>query len=601
MDSLRISERALAVKIVFQTIRPQILGNRSNIAKLREAVEPINGFEWSRALIDRVGTKPINDILSCIKSSSLPLDEINKFRKLFKESFWNPEVIFPESWEIWRAMITKFQLYELLPFNKWVEAIDQLRASTINNPIDLAQLKFTEALALDNSWSFEGNLVILWQASKCWQEENPLVSSDFSRKREIQVEKMIKLLRVDSVEECELFKQWDVLRQQLELPPDFNKLLPLTRNRLLLRANGQRATVEDFLRLGGKLNILRSVASSLRCLSSGLNSYANFCITMNRPFMPPTQDTVLMWSNIFAPGRTFRNYLGHLKKGCMLAGTDLGWFTPAVKAASDGLRRAKRGQFAFPNFLFTNDLFFIISNLGWERMFCQLIFITFLFSLRVPSEALLLRRAFADDPISEFVSQDEKALIGVRSFRGTDTLIIKLSWRKNLDGGCILKRTCLCNLGSKVGDRICPPHRIWPLIRDRVPAGELIFDQYTKNNFNINLKQVLKKLKFRDAHRYTSKAFRRGATQELSQGGETLEVIKGSGGWIGNGFYSYVDLEFDKTLRISRLLIKLDENSSSEEDSPRKGTPRKGAGKLRTKLAKTGYHTSKTLSESPIS
>ena len=115
---------------------------------------------------------------------------------------------------------------------------------------------------------------------------------------------MIKLLRVDSVEERDLFKQWDALRQQMGLPPDFNKL-PLTRNRLLLSLNGQGSTVEDFQRLGGGINILRSVASSLRCLSPGLNSYANFCIAANRPFMPPTQDTVLMWSTIFAPGVHF--------------------------------------------------------------------------------------------------------------------------------------------------------------------------------------------------------------------------------------------------------------------------------------------------------
>ena len=158
----------------------------------------------------------------------------------------------------------------------------------------------------------------------------------------------------------------------------------------------------------------------------------------------------------FRPGRTFRNYLGHLKKGCMMAGADLEWFTPGVKAASDGLRRAKRSHFAFPNFLFASDIFFTISTLGWGGMFCQLIFTTFLFSLRVPSEALLLRRAFADGPISEFISQDEKALIGVLPFRGTGALITKLSWRGDLEGGCILKRTCLCNLGSMVGNRISP-------------------------------------------------------------------------------------------------------------------------------------------------
>ena len=52
----------------------------------------------------------------------------------------------------------------------------------------------------------------------------------------------------------------------------------------------------------------------------------------------------------------------------------------------------------------------------------------------VPSEALLLRRDFRDDPIGAPADQSEKALIGVMSFMETEPLSIKLSWRKNLEG-----------------------------------------------------------------------------------------------------------------------------------------------------------------------
>ena len=84
-------------------------------------------------------------------------------------------------------------------------------------------------------------------------------------------------------------------------------------------------------------------------------------------------------------------------------------------------------------------------------------FIAFLFPLRVPSETLRLRRAFADDPIAEFADHPANALIGVRRVGAADFLSVKLAWRKNLDGGCILKRTCLCDAGASVGARIRPP------------------------------------------------------------------------------------------------------------------------------------------------
>ena len=91
-------------------------------------------------------------------------------------------------------------------------------------------------------------------------------------------------------------------------------------------------------------------------------------------------------------------------------------------------------MFKFPNFLYSEDVLATISTLGWERLFSQLIFIAFLFPLRIPPDALILKRSFRGDPISVFAPQDEKALIGVRKFKGTDTLVIKLGWRKNLAG-----------------------------------------------------------------------------------------------------------------------------------------------------------------------
>ena len=167
MDSLRISERASAVEVVVKTILPQILQNRPNLAKLRDAIEPINGSEWPMALKDTVWTKPINDIMDCLKSSIPPLEEIATLRKFPKGTFRNSGIISPESWGIWRATIKKSHACEILPFSQWIVPIDRLITALIATPVDLAQLKFPEALAFDNNWALDGNLCILWQSSKC--------------------------------------------------------------------------------------------------------------------------------------------------------------------------------------------------------------------------------------------------------------------------------------------------------------------------------------------------------------------------------------------------------------------------------------------------
>ena len=78
----------------------------------------------------------------------------------------------------------------------------------------------------------------------------------------------------------------------------------------------------------------------------------------------------------------------------------------------------------------------------WKRI-CTLSSHILFIPLRVPSEAIQLRRAFHDDPISEPVDQPEKALIGVGKFTGSDALVIKMDWGKNLEGGGVYSQAYL--------------------------------------------------------------------------------------------------------------------------------------------------------------
>ena len=80
--------------------------------------------------------------------------------------------------------------------------------------------------------------------------------------------------------------------------------------------------------------------------------------------------------------------------------------------------------------------------------FAQASFVSFLFSSRVPSGALQMRRAYADDPLTVFSPQREKAITGVRFDGDEPFLIAMLAWRKNWPGGCILRRPCFFNLSN---------------------------------------------------------------------------------------------------------------------------------------------------------
>ena len=101
---------------------------------------------------------------------------------------------------------------------------------------------------------------------------------------------------------------------------------------------------------------------------------------------------------------------------------------------------------------------------------------------------------------------------------------------------------------------------------------------------------------FPDAHRYTSKEIRRGATQESLQTGGTVEVIKSAGAWLGNGFRSYVDFGFNRSRQISRMLIALDDSSPDDENR----TPQPKAVRRKRPAEQPSASTDPPESDSPI-
>ena len=159
------------------------------------------------------------------------------------------------------------------------------------------------------------------------------------------------------------------------IPENYDSILPLSGNRILARSNAPPLEIETFLDVGANVNIIRSVGPSLRCVSSGINSYASFCALLRRHSFPPTEANVLRRGAIFAPGRALRNYPAHLRKGCQVAGSSLEWGTLAAKSAADGLKNARKGASMYHDSRFSADIFRIINFIGRGRIFPQLIFI----------------------------------------------------------------------------------------------------------------------------------------------------------------------------------------------------------------------------------
>ena len=117
-----------------------------------------------------------------------------------------------------------------------------------------------------------------------------------------------------------------------------------------------------------------------------------------------------------------------------------------------------------------------------------------------------------------------------------------------------------------------PPHIFWPLVKLRVETGALIFPGFTANRFNLSLKALIADIRFDRAQEYSSKAFRRGATNEISETGSTLAAVITSGGWAAADYKSYLDMQMDEALNISSLLVEAADSDSDETDEEPKTT-----------------------------
>ena len=273
----------------------------------------------------------------------------------------------------------------------------------------------------------------------------------------------------------------------------------------------------------------------------------------------------------FIPGATFSNYVGYLRKACHFLQNPLTWDTAALANIVAALKLEGKGKYVFPNFIRSDLMQKIIRHDSRDSPFAQLAFLSLLYALRVPPEALNIQRAFKRDDLTGGSPMKERALIGLRGSAPNQCLAIRFSRRKNLPMGCVLSRPCFCPLADPEDRRLCPAHSIWPFIASRVQSGQLLFPMYTATNVNTTIKSVLAKLGIDFAQIYSSHGFRRGATQELKEKGSQISAIATVGEWRSLAFLGYVDTALDVARDMSKLLIETEELTDEEGQSPGNG------------------------------
>ena len=203
----------------------------------------------------------------------------------------------------------------------------------------------------------------MWQAAVCFLGRNAptqlplridLINKD--------IDKLLRKFQSDRLEDATLFREYGADRGRLGLQTDFDTLTPLRRTQQLAIATSEGMGRRIFLKAAEKMNIIRAVQGSLRCVASGVRSFVEFCAVMGDYPFPPSEETVRDWIIIFKPGRTYENYIQHLKKAWFLLELDTKWDSQAVRTIANGLENSQGRSFAFPNFIFSKDMIFIMEH-----------------------------------------------------------------------------------------------------------------------------------------------------------------------------------------------------------------------------------------------
>ena len=248
--------------------------------------------------------------------------------------------------------------------------------------------------------------------------------------------------------------------------------------------------------------VLGSCPHTLQSLQSGVNNYLSYCeiaLGSREAGPPPTIDTFLGWSHTHRCAGTYSNYVGHVASYCVAVGIEC----PCTRRPALGRAKiaiAKRLLFESPEQKCIQHC--MLKNMiratekGMETYaFAMLCLLSYLFLLRVPSEALPVVRCCKDSDVGE----------QSRLWMDGDELCLQLRRRKNKLKGSLLRRKCHCAASRST----CPIHVLWKFFVS-LPVGSKPFVEFTASGALCRLRALLVKIGIAGVDKFNTKAFRRG-------------------------------------------------------------------------------------------
>ena len=374
---------------------------KSTARSLAAAILPAFGISWNRDIIQSLTRDAVNQLLVKLRNSPLPRMHYDKLAGMFETAFCRPYSLIPE-WAEWKQLADAFVLGRRFPQEDIAHAITFLTARSVPDPGALAPLDAgaieTMAAAAPNA----GPLRTIWRlyhtslAAVSPNEHLPLPETGLTSDVFKRAVKRC-LMSLDRK-----FPSMPLVRKRLNAPASFAKMGPSQKISVLQRLKSAPYRINRFVKDNHQRNLLKQIRGSLPSVVSDLNCYLQFCQLRSEEAFPATERRVLGWVAVFNVTATFYNYTLHLQNVCFFIDTSSAWLTPAVRHVANGLKKCQDKSSKFPNYIRSRLLLRLIRSESIQSEFAQACLFPFLFSFRVPSGTLQLRRSFRNDRLTEF-------------------------------------------------------------------------------------------------------------------------------------------------------------------------------------------------------
>ena len=484
----RLHATVAACKLFTQSTIRVLMDSSYSAKMIPTAILPFFAIDFTRDVVRLVNNYTLSRFLNRLRGPLLDRAHYRALVDHIKIPMVEESLVFAPVLEEWRLIIVRNNLTDQLALPDWIPIINLLAASLIVTPRDLATWLPHDIAMLADSSPHPQAILGLFRATLVVCDPPPSATSQSSWQLLASAHSLASDLRVSDISETTCARPLAAAQESLDLPPEFPHLGPAAKIRRLMESTSDRTRILRYLNAGAQVNTLRQVQDSLKSVASGIQRYASFCDLIQVDYFPPAPETILRWSTLFAPGRTFGHYLAHVSKACQLMNVSTSWITPAIRGVANGLANAQDVSFRFDNFVQKELLTRLIRFETLSTEIGRLFYLSYLFLLRVPSEGIPIRRAALTDIILTKSPQSTMALMGIRFIDKLPRLILKLKKRKLNKTGVKMTRPCFRDGEGLVPQGLCPIHDFWPLVQRSIMPGNELFPTLRGKNINRILK-----------------------------------------------------------------------------------------------------------------